>query len=199
MMSRRKFLGVGVATLASVATGVAGASFVSPDGRDTLGGPDSLQPDGGSVSLAGAVSDPARGPSWTVRVYRSKTGQACAEAGRLDGDGNFGVLDENDRFEILPVAASGTCAALDDEPFSLAVNTYPATAKRGSRSVIFGVTSSSISSVTLLDPRRDSQTRPGSGAFLFVTDEPTTAGASIRFDTDASSSRTVALGPVARP
>jgi hypothetical protein len=132
-----------------VCAGVASASVLVPlPGADSISGPDALQPDGGSVATGATAADPAGGPDWAVRVYRSKTGQTCPEAGRVY-DGDFGVVDDAGRFTALPVAPSGSCNDLEHNVAAFAVNRYAETRTQGLRSVLFGVVSSNVRSVTL--------------------------------------------------
>ncbi|HEY2630980.1 MAG TPA: hypothetical protein VGI26_01215 [Solirubrobacteraceae bacterium] len=68
-----------------------------------------------------AAPDPAGGPPWTMRVYKTSRGLGCVQVGRLVGGrigvlGEDGAFNEDGRFHPLPVQASqaeGECVLLD--------------------------------------------------------------------------------------
>jgi hypothetical protein len=67
--------------------------------------------------LAVRAPDPAGGPPWGLRVFRTRSGAACVQVGRvLSGRlgilGQDGVFGNDHRFHELPVTAEG-CGGLD--------------------------------------------------------------------------------------
>lgn len=74
---------------------------------------------GGLLGIA--ASDPAGGPPWTMRVYKTSRGLGCVQVGRLVGGrigvlGQDGAFDDDGRFHPLPIQASqaeGDCVLLD--------------------------------------------------------------------------------------
>lgn len=68
-----------------------------------------------------AAADPAGGPPWTMRVYKTSRGLGCVQVGRLVGGrigvmGHDGAFNDDGRFHPLPVQASqaeGECVLLD--------------------------------------------------------------------------------------
>jgi hypothetical protein len=167
--------------LLAAALGVAAASALVPEpGDDTPGGPETLQPDGGAVAVHALAPDPVGGPDWGVRVYTSVAGWTCPEAGRVD-DGTFGAVDENGDLQELTVQASGACSDLGDDPgeVAFAVNRYAAREGQGARTVLFGVASDGVASLTYRVSGEDDEpieTAPD-GSFLVVVAgvEPTGA------------------------
>jgi hypothetical protein len=143
---------IGLVLLAAGAVGFFGSSAVSstltPTGDDTLHGDAAVQPDGGGAVLKASTRDPAGGPAWVVRAYRSTTGATCSEAGRTQ-DGDFGQVDEHGDFKPLDLQAAGSCADLDKSPMSLAINNFPPRGAQPARSVIFGVVGPQVRSLTL--------------------------------------------------
>ncbi len=124
-------------------------AVVRDDGAEAQYSPADLQPDGTGAVVA--VSTPARDgrARRAVRVYRSKTGLTCPKVGRTKG-GDFGQVDRDDgTFRPEPLDATGSCADLDREPFSVAVNYEPATDAAPGRAVLFGVLTPQVASVEL--------------------------------------------------
>lgn len=68
-----------------------------------------------------AAADPAGGPPWTMRAYKTSRGLGCVQVGRLVGGrigvlGQDGAFKDDGRFHPLPVQASqaeGKCVLLD--------------------------------------------------------------------------------------
>ena len=68
-----------------------------------------------------AAADPAGGPPWTMRVYKTSRGLGCVQVGRLVGGrigvlGQDGAFHDDGRFHPLPTQASqaeGDCVLLD--------------------------------------------------------------------------------------
>src|SRR4051794_33444712 len=95
---------IAAAVLLSIGAGVGAASALVPQSSDEPNDdPAKYQPDGGPVAVHALADDPAGGPAWGVRVYRSRTGLTCPEAGRVQ-DGLFGRDDGNEGFTALPLA-----------------------------------------------------------------------------------------------
>lgn len=133
-------LGMLLAVGLAVVAGVASASAVVGGDAATSAGPDALVPDGRGASLPVTAADPDGRAPWAVRVYTSKTGLACAEAGR-SVEGRFGRVDRDGTFVPLSLEAAGSCVDLADEPLSLTIQHYPAQGKLAARAVLYGVVS----------------------------------------------------------
>ena len=91
------------------------------------------------------AADPAGGPPWGLRVFRTKTNTACVQSGRVVGEklgvlGQDGVFHNDGRFHELPVAAEG-CGGLDVKGqmfMSGGANTQTASGYDGSGSRVVG-------------------------------------------------------------
>ncbi|HMJ36091.1 MAG TPA: hypothetical protein VK501_19460 [Baekduia sp.] len=196
----RRRLGLAAAVLVAVVAGVGSASaLVGNTGRETLDGPQAVQPDGQGASLATSAADPGGRQPWAVRVYRSQAGLTCPEAGRTQG-GDFGRVDADGRFQPLDIQAAGSCADLSEAPLSLAVNHFPARDPAGSgRAVIFGVVSPRITGLTLSLAGGRRPLAVNRGAFLAVTDEDQLQGASLDATFADGSTTSYPLRPSAAP
>ena len=195
----RRRLGLGLALALAVIAGVASASAITASsGNDTLGGPDAVQPDGSGASLPASVADPDGRAAFAVRVYRSKTGLTCPEAGRTK-DGNFGRVDGDGEFQALDIQAAGSCADLSKAPMSLAINHYPAAGKIPARAVLFGVTTERVTALRL-DLAAGGLTVPiDRGAFITVVRDETLQGATLTATLADGTTKSYALAPDTSP
>jgi hypothetical protein len=141
-------IGFVLAVAAAIVAGVASASAVVGGASTTTNGPDAIQPDGRGSRLPATTADPDGRASWGVRIYQSKTGLTCPEAGRTR-NGAFGRIDNDNTFTPLDLEAAGSCADLSREPLSLAINHFPAKGKIPARAVIFGATTSQVSGLVV--------------------------------------------------
>jgi hypothetical protein len=191
----RRHLGLGLATLLAVAAGVASASaLTSGTGSDTPGGPEAIQPDGRGASMPVTVADPDGGTPWAVRVYRSKTGLTCPEAGRAK-DGSFGQVAADGAFRPLDVEAAGSCADLTEDPMSLAVNHYPSSDGRPARAVLFGVVTAKVGGLTLSGAAGSRAVAITRNAFIVVTREDALRGTSLAATLVDGSTKSYSLRP----
>jgi hypothetical protein len=188
-------IGVLAAIILATLAGVAGASIVIPSGADTLGGPDRVQPDGNGATVSRGESDPGGGPRWAVRVYRSRTGAVCPEAGRFDG-ARFGRADASGRVTVLPISASGSCTDLTNVPYALVVNRYPAADGQGERTVVFGVATHKVRAIALTtgDGTRAVDIAPN-GAFIAIEPTLDTSGDTVTVTADDGSTTEQSLTP----
>jgi hypothetical protein len=195
----RRRLGLGLATVLAVIAGVASASAITArSGNDTPAGPDAVQPDGSGASIPATVADPDGQAPFAVRVYRSKAGLTCPEAGRTR-DGNFGRVDTDGDFEALDIEAAGSCADLSKAPMSLAINHYPAVGKIPARAVLFGVTTAQVSAIRL-DLATGSRTvRIDGNAFITVVRDEALQGATLAATLADGSTKSYALTPDTAP
>jgi hypothetical protein len=186
-------LGFVLAVLVAVVAGVASASaVVGGGGETTVNGPDSVQPDGRGARLPITAADPDGRASWGVRIYQSKTGLTCPEAGRTM-DGNFGRVNSDESFTPLDVEAAGSCIDLTKATMSLTVEHHPAKGKLPARAVIFGATTSAIANIDLrlAGERRDV---PISGnAYITVVREEALKGAQLTATLRDGSTKSYAL------
>jgi hypothetical protein len=195
----RRRLGFALATALAVVAGVASASaLTATSGSDTPQGPAAVQPDGSGASLPTTVADPDGRAAFAVRVYRSKTGLTCPEAGRTK-DGNFGQVDSDGDFRSLDIQAAGSCADLGDAPMSLAVNHYPAEGRIPARAVIFGVVNGQVTSLSLRLATGSRPVRMDRNAFIAVTREAVLAGATLEATLQDGSIKSYALAPSDAP
>jgi hypothetical protein len=194
-MTRLRTARMLVVVAVSITAGVASASAVIPQGGDSGGGPDSLTPDASPASVESTTPDPAGGPDWAVRVYRSLTGETCPEAGRTSG-GQFGRIEAG-RFTVLPVEPSGSCSDLGANLAAFAVNRYPATPDEGARIAIFGVASPHVQTVALKTGASEQPLALDNRSFLVVRAATTLDGLALVFTTDAGASVEHQLAPPA--
>lgn len=196
----RRRLGLVLALVIAVIAGVASASALTGgQGADTLQGPDAVQPDGSGASMPATTADPDGRAAYAVRVYRSRTGLTCPEAGRTK-DGNFGQVDGDGDFHSLDIQAAGSCADLNDAPMSLAVNHYPAQGKIPSRAVLFGVTTAKVTGLRLTLPAGISRpVRIDGSAFIAVVREEALEGATLDATLSDGSTKSYALRPSDAP
>jgi hypothetical protein len=182
-----------------------------------------LEPDGSGASIPVVAADPASGTPWAIRVYRSKTGLTCPEAGRVQGqirDGEFGQVDEEDgkfrqqrpedaafgqvdprdgKFYALPLEAAGSCADLNKAPSSIAVNHYPAEGLRGARAVVFGVTTSAVSAVRLEIDGKPQRLQFSADAYIGVMNDDEANRAVLVFTMVDGTTKSVRLAAVTPP
>jgi hypothetical protein len=172
----------------AVAGGVTAASaFVPHAGGDTLGGPQSVQPDGNGSTLAARTPDPRGGPGWAVQLYRSQTGAICPQAGRISHDGQFGRVDGNGSFVALDVQAAGACTDLEKTSAAIAVNRYPAAGQRPARAVVFGVAAPTVTELVLQTPGGPrGLVIDENGSFIAVSDDPDLLGVSLDVTTQGT-------------
>lgn len=167
-MMRR--LAIALFLLLAIGAGVAAASIVMPAGSDTAGEPASVAPDGGPVYLDGEAEDPRGGPRWTTRMYSSKSGHSCTQAGRVL-DGRFGRLDADGSFTQLPVAAAGTCTPPESDSLVVVVNRYYGPEAGGGRTVVFGTADRTVATLELQTPSEAVAVQRGErGGFVAVHD-----------------------------
>jgi hypothetical protein len=185
---------VSVLLVLALGGGVAAASVIVPQGDDTQGGPESVQPDGGAVVVGAITSNPGGGPDWAVRTYTSLTGLTCPSAGRW-ADGEFGRADAQGAGVVpLPVSASGSCADLESSDLALAVRRYPQRPGQEERGVVFGVVSGRVREVRLLGGQDDERVLPlDGGAFLAVGEDMRMAGITLQVARVDGSTRRYAL------
>jgi hypothetical protein len=196
----RRRLALALALALAVIAGVASASALTGgQGADTLGGPEAVQPDGSGASLPATVADPDGRAAYAVRVYRSKTGLTCPEAGRTK-DGNFGQVDGDGGFRSLDIQAAGSCADLSDAPMSLSVNHYPALGRFPARAVLFGVTTAKVTGLRLtLAGGLARPVRIDRNAFIAVIREEALQGATLDATLADGTSKSYALRPSEAP
>jgi hypothetical protein len=191
----RRRLGVALALILAVIAGVASASAITGgQGTDTPQGPEAVQPDGSGASLPTTATDPDGRAAWAVRVYRSKAGLTCPEAGRTK-DGSFGRVDGDGEFRPLSIEAAGTCVDLGKEPMSLAVNHHPAQGKLPARAVLFGVTTNAVAGLTLTTTAGPRDVRIVRGAFITVLLEQALKDAVLEVTMADGSKKSYALAP----
>jgi hypothetical protein len=198
MMRRLRTLVLIISVLAfAVVGGVAVASALLPTSSEPVG-QDASRPAGTSFSLGAAVDDPAGGPQWAVRIYPSKTGWTCAEAGRTAGK-RFGRLGSDG--EVVPVGVPelGSCADVDNDNYALWVNHYPADGDDAARAVVFGAASAAVHGVTLTVDGSRQQLPVTGGAFLDVLPEPSLAGAVVTVTLTDGSTHDTRLRPGTAP
>jgi hypothetical protein len=211
---------IGVAGL----TGFGIASALVPANDTAPVSPLAYVPDADGAHLSVVAPDlAANGIPWAVRVYRSKTGLACFEAGRVQGhirNGEFGQVDPDDgkfhpdglddadfgqvepetgTFKQLPVEGGQSCADLKDAPSSIAVNHYPAQGHRGARAVVFGVLAPNVSGVRLLVNGLQRDLSFSADGYIAVVSEDEATQAELIFSMDDGTTKRVRLPDVSNP
>jgi hypothetical protein len=167
MMRRLRTLVLVVTAMAfAVVGGVAVASALLPT-PPSLVGQEASEPAGTTFTLGGAVADPDGVPRWTVRTYASKTGWACAEAGRTDGT-SFGQPGPDGEIRPLALPDLGSCADLTKDEIAFWVNHHPASAGRQARTVIFGAVAPEVDGVSLTLEGTRKELPVTRGAFIDV-------------------------------
>lgn len=184
----RRRISITLALLLAIAAGIASASVVSP-GTASAPLPARDELPAGSVVAGLPVADPRGGPPWAVHVFDGDTSWRCIMAGRVEGDA-FGPVDASGHVTDSGAVARGSCANPQAEPAQVALVRYAGTAGAGARSVLFGIVSEDVTSVTVvapgatgpvqLDPARtfivvsDGLTPPGESTIeVTMTDETT--------------------------
>ena len=168
-------------------------AVVRDDPPEARYSPADLQPDGsGAVVAVSAPARDGRAPR-AVRVYRSKTGLTCPRVGRTKG-GDFGQVDREDgTFRPEPLDATGSCADLDQEPFSVAMNYEPETGSAPGRAVLFGVLTSQVASVELRIAGRPVPLARNADAYLAEMSMADAANAEVRVSLRDGTTKTVQL------
>ncbi len=189
--------------------GFAIASALVPVEETAPISPVAYVPDGNGVRISVATHDLTPGAlPWAVRVYRSQTGLACFEAGRVQGqfrNGEFGQVDPDNgefhrgglgdaefgqvdpdtgTFKRLPVEAGISCTDLNEVPSSIAVNHYPAQGHRGARAVVFGVLAPNVNGVRLLVNGEQRDLSFSADGYIGVIAEDESSLAELQFSMD---------------
>ena len=184
----------------------------------------SFEPDGAGARVTAAVPDVSRdGLPWAVRVYRSKTGLICPEAGRVQGQirsGEFGQIDSpSDKFLPRPlddaefgqvesadgdfkrraVDAAGSCADLDKGPLSIAVNHYVDQEHRDLRAVVFGVFTRDVSALRFEVDGEPRDLGVAAGSYIGVMRDDEAGSATLVFTMVDGIEKVVRLQDVAKP
>ncbi|WP_445148570.1 hypothetical protein [Baekduia sp. Peel2402] len=195
----RRRLIVLLALVAAVVAGVASASAITAQvDPDTAVSPPNIQPDGTGARVPVTATDPDGRPAFAIRVYRSKSGLICPEAGRTAG-GRFGQLDPAGEVEATEVAATGVCQDLSKEPAGYVVNHYPARGKLPARAVVFGVTTDAVTGVTLTTAGVQRPVRFAGNTYISVVREDALAGASLDVTLADGTTKSYALQPSVAP
>lgn len=204
--------------------GFAIASALVPVEETAPISPVALVPDGNGARISVATHDLAPGAlPWAVRVFRSQTGLACFEAGRVQGqfrNGEFGQVDPDDgkfhpeglgdaefgqvdpdtgTFKRLPVEAGISCTDLNDVPSSIAVNHYPAQGHRGARAVVFGVFTPNVNGVRLLVNGEQRDLSFSADGYIGVIGEDESPLAELHFSMDDGTVKRVRFPAVPKP
>jgi hypothetical protein len=190
--------GFTVVAVLLIAAGVATASIIQPGaGTDGMFGPDSFAWDGTPASVPVTVADPGGQERWAVRVYRSKDGFPCLEAGRLRGGDavadDFGRVDGDGTFKALPIGDGGSPVDLSESSYALLVNRYRATETQAAQAAIFGMVPSEVQAVVLHRGSQTTTVAVRGGVFLAVVPESELADAGVQFVKSDGSSKTVEL------
>jgi hypothetical protein len=188
-----------LALAAAVAAGVASASAISTAiNPDTAVSPADIRPDGTGARVPVTAADPDGRPAFAVRVYRSKSGLICPEAGRTEG-GRFGQLDAEGEVEATDVAATGVCQDLSKEPAGYVVNHYPARGKLPARAVVYGVTTDAVTGVALRTTTGDVRVRFASNTYIAVVRDDALQGATLDLTLAAGGTKSYTLAPSTAP
>jgi hypothetical protein len=205
-------------------TGFGIASALVPTHDATPISPLAYVPDANGAHVSVVAPDlAANALPWAVRVYRSQTGLACFEAGRLDGqirNGDYGQVDADDgrfhpskpadadfgqvdpetgNFNRLPLEAGTSCTDLTQAPSSIAVNHYPAQGRRGARAVVFGVTAPDVNNVHLLIDGDHHELIVSADSYIAVVSEEVATRAELIFTMTDGTLKRVRLPAVSSP
>jgi hypothetical protein len=188
-------LGLALSLVLAVVAGVVSASALTvTSGGDTPLGPSAVQPDGSGASVPATVADPDGRAPFAVRVYRSKDGLTCPEAGRAK-DGSFGRVDDDGSFTALGIQAAGSCADLAKAPMTLAVNHYPAHGEVPARAVLFGATTERVQALNLKLASGSRPVRIDHNAFITVTRDEALRDATLSVTLEDGTIKTYDLQP----
>lgn len=188
-----------LALVAAVVAGVASASAITAQvDPDTAVSPANIQPDGTGARVPVTATDPDGRPAFAIRVYRSKSGLICPEAGRTAG-GRFGRLDAEGEVEATDVMATGVCQDLSKEPAGYVVNHYAARGKLPARAVVFGVTTDAVTGVTLTTGGVQRPVRFAGNTYITVVREDALAGASVDVTLNDGTTKSYSLEPSTAP
>jgi hypothetical protein len=158
---------------------------VEPVGDDPLPEDPALEPDGsGAVTV---TNERARGTAAVpaARVYRSKTGLICPEAGRISG-GDFGNLDENGQFRALDPTADGACFDPAIHPVGFAVHYRAAIGGQPASAEIFGAAPGATSVTASIGGDVQDLAVGAVGAFVLAVDPADLAGGATLSVTNAN-------------
>lgn len=195
---RRRMI-VLLALVAAVIAGVASASAITAQvDPDTAVSPANIQPDGTGARVPVTATDPDGRPAFAIRVYRSKSGLICPEAGRIAG-GHFGQLDPAGEVEATDVMATGVCQDLSKEPAGYVVNHYPARGKLPARAVVFGVTTDAVTAVRLTTAAGDRPVRFAGNTYIAVVRDDALEGASLDATLADGTTKSYPLQPSTAP
>lgn len=139
-----------------------------------------FQPDDSGSVIAVTNSDGlARSTStMAVRLYRSKTGLLCPDAGRVQ-EGEFGGVDQNGDFRRLELTSSGSCFDQGTTPVGFVVRHRATTAGTPASTTLFGAAPEATSvSVTIGGETRELALGTA-GAFVEAVDPDQLAGATL--------------------
>jgi hypothetical protein len=161
-----------LAVLLGVSAAAAGTKVFMNDGG-TVGTesrpPGSLKRAPADRRLAQAsVPDPTDKAQWGLRLYTNAGGDTCVVAGRRAG-GRIGVVGGGS-FAELPASAPGTCTDLDRVHVLVTLRRYGDAVVPGGRTVVYGVTDRTTTSLAIRTSARRSQPLPiaPDGTFIAV-------------------------------
>lgn len=132
-------------------------------------GPD-VQPVTGSVHLAGLdAPDPGGGPSWDIRLSRSRTGETCTAVGQVV-DGRFGIVGLDGVFRVLGLGGVDACGVPGVAgPVLAGARVFAGRSEAQARTVVNGVAGPHARSVTVYGPGGARSLRLGrDGSFITV-------------------------------
>jgi hypothetical protein len=228
MLTRPRIVGMVAGAVVMVGgAGLAGfaiASALVPVEETAPISPVAYVPDGNGARLSVATHDLAVAAlPWAVRVFRSQTGLACFEAGRVQGqfrDGEFGQVDPDDgkfhpgglgdaefgqvdpdtgTFKRLPVEPGINCTDLNEVPSSIAVSHYPAQGHRGARAVVFGVFAPNVKSVRLLVSGEQRDLSFSADGYIGVIGEDESSLAELHFSMNDGTEKRVRFPALPKP